>query len=106
MKSEFEARPVYLQKDNRIKAHFMTCFIALLVLRILEYKLDHKFTYPEIIDCLSEMDFTKLKDSGYVPSYTRTDLTDALHEVFGFRTDFEILSMSKMKKIFAITRNA
>lgn len=104
MKSEFEARPVYLQKDNRIKAHFMTCFIALLVLRILEYKLDHKFTYPEIIDCLSEMDFTKLKDSGYVPSYTRTDLTDALHEVFGFRTDFEILSMSTMKKIFAITR--
>ena len=106
MKSEFEARPVYLQKDNRIKAHFMTCFIALLVLRILEYKLDHKFTYPEIIDCLSEMDFTKLKDSGYVPSYTRTDLTDALHEVFGFRTDFEILSMSTLKKIFAITRNA
>ena len=106
MKSEFEARPVYLQKDNRIKAHFMTCFIALLVLRILEYKLSHEFTYPEIIDCLSEMDFTKLKDSGYVPSYTRTDLTDALHEVFGFRTDFEILSMSTMKKIFAITRNA
>ena len=106
MKSEFEARPVYLQKDNRIKAHFMTCFNALLVLRILEKRLDHKYTYPEIIDCLSEMDFTKLKDTGYIPSYTRTDLTDALHDAFGFRTDYEILSTGAMKKIFSLTKKA
>ena len=106
MKSELQARPVYLQKDNRIKAHFMTCFIALLVLRILESRLDHKYTYPEIIDCLSEMDFTKLKDTGYIPSYMRTDLTDSLHEAFGFRTDYEILSMGAMKKIFAHTKKA
>ena len=104
MKSEFQARPVYLQKDNRIKAHFMTCFIALLILRILEKRLEYKHTYPEIIDCLAEMDFTKLKDSGFIPSYTRTDLTDALHEAFGFRTDFEILSPMAMKKIFALTK--
>ena len=106
MKSELQARPVYLQKDNRIKAHFMTCFIALLVLRILESRLDYKYTYPEIIDCLSEMDFTKLKDTGYIPSYTRTDLTDALHAAFGFRTDYEILSMGAMKNIFALSKKS
>ena len=106
MKSEFLARPVYLKRDDRIKAHFMTCFIALLVLRVLENKIDHQFTYPEIIDCLSEMDFTKMKDSGYVPSYTRTDLTDKLHDVFGFRTDYEIITPEAMKKIFAITKKA
>ena len=106
MKSEFQARPVYLQKDNRIKAHFMTCFIALLILRILETKLDHKYTYQELIDCLSEMDFTHLGDSGYIPSYKRTDLTDAIHDAFAFRTDFEILSPVAMKKIIAFTKKA
>ena len=106
MKSEFQARPVYLQKDNRIKAHFMTCFIALLILRILETKLGHKYTYQELIDCLSEMDFTHLGDSGYIPSYKRTDLTDAIHDAFAFRTDFEILSPVAMKKIIAFTKKA
>ena len=84
----------------------MTCFIALLIIRILEIKLNHKYTYPEIIDCLSEMDFTKLKDTGYIPSYTRTDLTDTLHDTFGFRTDYEILSMSSMKNIFSLTKKS
>ena len=106
MKSEFCARPVYLKRDDRIKAHFMTCFIALLVLRILEHKIDHEFTYPDIIDCLSEMDFTKIKDTGYIPSYTRTNLTDKLHDTFGFRTDYEIITPEGMKKIFAKTKKA
>ena len=106
MKSEFQARPVYLQKDNRIKAHFMTCYIALLILRILETKLDHKYTYQELIDCLSEMDFTRLGDSGYIPSYKRTNLTDAIHDAFAFRTDYEILSPGALKKIIASTKKA
>ena len=106
MKSEFKARPVYLQKDNRIKAHFMTCFISLLILRILENKLGFRYTYQELIDCLSEMDFTRLGESGYIPSYKRTNLTDAIHDVFAFRTDYEILSQGAMKKIFALTKNA
>ena len=104
MKSEFQARPVYLQKDSRIKAHFMTCFIALLVLRILEDKLGYKYTYQEIIDCLSGMNFTKLKETGYIPSYKRTNLTDDIHDVFSFRTDYEILSPAYLKKIFALTK--
>ena len=106
MKSEFLARPVHLSRDDRIKAHFLTCFIALLILRILEHKIDHQFTYPEIIDCLSEMDFTKIKNSGYIPSYTRTNLTDTLHDVFGFRMDYEIITPEVMKKIFASTKKS
>ena len=106
MKSEFLARPVYLKREDRIKAHFLTCFIALLILRILEHKIAHEFTYPEIIECLSGMDFTKIKEAGYIPSYTRTDLTDKLHEVFGFRTDYEIMVPEAMKKIFSLTKKA
>lgn len=104
MKSEFQARPVYLQRDDRIKAHFLTCFISLLILRILEYKIDHAFTYPDIIACLAEMDFSKVKSLGYIPAYTRTDLTDKLHEAFGFRTDYEILAPEVVKKIISLTK--
>ena len=52
MKSEFEARPVYLSREDRIKAHFMTCFLALLIFRILEKKLDEKYTVNEIIETI------------------------------------------------------
>lgn len=106
MKSEFKARPVYLQRDNRIKAHFTTCFIALMFLRILEKTLKGKYTYTKIIDTLSDICFCKIQDKGYIPAYTRSDITDALHEAFHFRTDFEIISDSGMKKIFAETKKS
>lgn len=99
MKSEFKARPVYLSKDDSIRAHFTTCFIALMILRILEKKLDEKFTVNDIIQHLREMNFIESIGNGYIPTYVRDDLTDSLHEKFGFRTDYEILSNKKFKKI-------
>jgi transposase len=105
MKSEFKARPVYLSRDDRIKAHFMTCFIALLIYRLLEKKLGEKFTCSQIISELREMNFFKIRGEGYVPAYVRTDFTDALHEAFGFRTDYEIVPMASMKKIIKGTKN-
>ena len=104
MKSEFKARPVYLSRDDRIKAHFTTCFLALLIYRILEKKLEDKYTCSEIIDGLVDMNFFELKGEGYSPSYTRTDFTDSLHDAFGFRTDYEITTYSQMKKIFKLTQ--
>lgn len=104
MKSEFKARPVYLSRDDRIKAHFTTCFLALLIYRFLEKKLKDKFTCSEIIQGLVDMNFFELKGEGYTPSYTRTDFTDSLHDAFGFRTDYEITTFSQMKKIFKLTQ--
>ena len=104
MKSEFKARPVYLSRDDRIKAHFTTCFLALLIYRFLEKKLEDKFTCSEIIQGLVDMNFFELKGEGYTPSYTRTDFTDSLHDAFGFRTDYEITTSSQMKKIFKLTQ--
>lgn len=94
-----KSRPVYLSRDNRIQAHFLTCFLALLIFRILEKKLDEEFTCPEIISELRKMKVLEVPSAGYIPTYTRTDLTDKLHETFGFRTDTEIISATKMKKI-------
>ena len=104
MKSEFKARPVYLSRDDRIKAHFTTCFLALIIYRYLEKKLGEKFTCHEIITGLRNMNFNSIPNEGYIPTYTRTDFTDALHETFGFRTDYEIVSPKQMKKIFKDTK--
>lgn len=104
MKSEFKARPVYLQKDNRIEAHFLTCFIALMFIRILENKTGNKLTIEELIDTLREYNFYHYEGSGYVPTYTRNDATDILHEAFGFRTDYQINGEKNMKKIIKNTK--
>lgn len=99
MKSEFEARPVYLQRDDRIRAHFLTCFISLMIYRILEKQLGEKHTCSEIISTLRNMDMRQLEDHGYIPNYKRTDLTDALHENAGFRTDYELTTPKSMAGI-------
>ena len=104
MKSEFKARPVFLKNNDRIKAHFITCFISLIIYRLLEKRLNEEFTCHEIISGLRNMDFFDVKGEGYVPTYTRNDFTDALHETFGFRTDYEIVTTSIMKKIFKDTK--
>ena len=99
MKSEFKARPVYLSREDRIKAHFVICYISLLIHRLLEKKIEEKFSSSEIIYCLRNMNLLNHGIDGYEPIYTRTDLTDLLHEKFGFRTDYEITSHMEMKKI-------
>ena len=99
MKSEFKARPVYLSRDDRIQAHFMTCYISLLIHRLLEKKLDEKYTSNDIIETLRNMNLCKEDSEGYIPAYKRTDLTDKLHEKSGFRTDYEITTEKNMKKI-------
>jgi transposase len=105
MKSEFKARPVYLKRDDRIKAHFTTCFISLLIYRILEKKLEEKFTCSQIVSELRDMNMLEVSGEGYVPAYTRTDFTDALHDTFGFRTDYHITAYNSMKKIFKDSKN-
>jgi transposase len=99
MKSEFKARPVYLSRDDRITAHFTTCFLSLVLHRYLEKRLEEKYTASEIIDCLRNMNLANNNGTGYIPVYTRSDLTDSLHDKFNFRTDFEIIKNNDMKKI-------
>lgn len=103
MKSEFKARPVYLNRDDRIVAHFMTCFLSLIIFRFLEKKLGNKYTCSEIINGLRDINFFEIKGEGYIPTYTRTDFNDDLHEAFGFRTDYQIITKSTMKNIFSRT---
>lgn len=100
MKTDFDARPVYVRRDDRIKAHFLTCFLALLIYKYLEKKVNRggrHFTTEEIVGTLRSMDFLGIAGEGYVPAYTRTDLTNHLHGSAGFRTDTQIVTRQKMR---------
>ncbi len=99
MKTDFSARPVYLQDENRIKAHFLICFLALLSYRILEKKLDYQYTCEEILNTLKAMNFAEIQEQGFIPLYKRLKITDDLHEVCGFRTDYQFITKSQMKTI-------
>ena len=106
MKTEFKARPVYVQTGDHIKAHFLTCFLSLFVFRILEKILDEAFTCTEISDTLRGMTMARPGEKlGYIAGYTRTDLTDRLHETAGFRTDYEIINDINTKKIIRKTKH-
>lgn len=104
MKTEFEARPVYVRREDRIKAHFLVCYMALLLLRLMEKKLNSTYTSSQIIDSLREYRLLKIGGQGYIPEYIRTDLTDRMHEVFKFRTDTQIVPSSLMRNIIKNTK--
>ena len=99
MKTDFSARPVYLQDENRIKAHFLICFLALTVYRYLEKKLDLKYTCEELLDTLKAMNFAGIQEQGFLPLYQREKITDDLHEACGFRTDYQFITKRKMRTI-------
>lgn len=96
---------MYLQRDNRIQAHFITCFIFLVIYRLLEKKLYEKFTCNEVISELREMNFYEIPYEGYVPTYIRRDLTDVLHDAFGLHTDYQIVISRMMKNMSKTTKN-
>ena len=104
LKTDFESRPVYVRREDRIRAHFLTCYLALLVFRLLEKKVGNGFTSAQIIKALRDYNLLKVNGVGYIPEYKRTLLTDRLHEVFGFRTDTQIVPTKKMRSIIALTK--
>lgn len=99
LKTEFEARPVYVSREDRIKAHFLTCFLSLLIYRLLEKKLGNKYTCEKLLEKLKEMNFADIEGQGFMPLYKRDKITDSLHDVCGFRTDWQFITKEKMRSI-------
>lgn len=99
MKTDFSARPIYLQDENRIKAHFLICFLSLISYRYLEKKLDNKYTCETILETLKAMNFASIEDQGFIPLYKRQKITDALHDTCNFRTDYQFITKRQMKTI-------
>lgn len=99
MKTDFDARPVYVSREDRIKAHFLTCFLALLHFRMLKQALKTPCTTEQLLYVLRSMNFAEIEEQGFMPVYERQKLTDELHEVCGFRTDYQFITKRKMKEI-------
>ena len=104
MKTDFEARPVYLSREDRINAHFLTCFLSLLIYRLLERELRSEYTCETILDTLRNMNFADIEEQGFMPLYERTKLTDDLHDICGFQTSFRFITKSTMKTIEKLSK--
>lgn len=105
MKEDLGSRPAFVRTEDHIKAHFMTCYLSLTVYRLLEKAVGEDYTCNQLIQTLRSMKMTLLSSAGgYIPSYTRTELTDTLHQVFGFRTDYEIITKTSMRTLIKNTK--
>lgn len=104
LKTDFKARPVYLKRDDRIKAHFTTCFLSLLIYRILEKKLNEEYTTQKIITTLRNMNSIKIDGLGYKQIYAKTHITTELNEKFNINIDQSFISLQNMKKILKETK--
>lgn len=104
MKTDFEARPVCVRREDCIQAHFLICFLSLLVYRLLEKKLVGTYTCCEILDTLRSFKFADVQGQGFMPVYEVTELTDRLHDLLGFATDYEFLTKSRMKTIEKLSK--
>lgn len=99
MKTDFEARPVYLAREDRIKAHFLTCFLALLHFRLLKRSLNNTYTTEQLLQSLKGINFADIEEQGYMPVYERTAMTDDLHQACAFRSDYQFITKRRMKEI-------
>ena len=104
LKTDFSARPVFVRREDRVQAHFLTCFLSLLLFRLLEKKLPVKFTSDQILTALKNFYFADIQSQGFMPLYPRESITDALHETAGFRTDLQFIRKSKMREILKLSK--
>lgn len=104
MKTDFSARPVYVQREDRIQAHFLVCFLALLIYRLLEKKLEKKYTCENILTTLRNYEFADIQGQGFMPIYESNSITDALYKICGFETDYEFITKRKMKEIQKLSK--
>ncbi|MDE6555830.1 MAG: IS1634 family transposase [Duncaniella sp.] len=103
-KSEFDARPVYLRREDRIRAHFAICFVALLLLKAFQKQInegldrEQQYSSEQIINALSAMDYNVVRGTGYVPAYNATPLRSKCCNVSGVNIDTQIVVNRKMRQ--------
>lgn len=99
-KSTLEARPVYVSREDRIDAHFLTCFIALAVIRLIQKKTDRQYSAERIIECLNKIACSNEQDNLYLFDY-RSEISDTIGNVFGIDFTKKRLRLSEIKNILA-----
>jgi transposase len=102
-KSDLEARPVYLSREDRIQAHFLICFTALAIMRILEHRLGSSYSVSAIIESLCSVSCSRLEENWYVFDYAN-EITEAIREKLGIDLSRKYLRLGEIKKILGDTK--
>lgn len=103
-KSDLEARPVFVSTEDHIQAHFFTCFVALIIARILEQKTEHKYSITKLLESLGKAECTYMQQNYYLFDYFDDILKD-IGITFGIDFSTRIRSLGEIKKILADTKN-
>ena len=102
MKTNFDARPVFLRKPERIRAHFLICYTALLIYRLMECKLDDNLTHvttSNLIKTLRNMNVVNMDDMYYKSIYSGSQALDALEKCFELQLNRKYYRPSDLNKI-------
>jgi transposase len=99
-KGTIEARPVYVSRADRIGAHFLTCFIALVIIRIIQKKTGRKYSPEKIIECLNSISCSNEQDNLYLFDY-RSKISDAIGNCLGIDFTKKRLCRAEIKNILA-----
>jgi transposase len=102
-KSDLEARPVYLSREDHIQAHFLICFVALAIVRILEHRLSGTYSVSAIIESLCSVSCSRLEENWYVFNYA-DEITEAIREKLGLDLSRKYLRLGEIKRILGGTK--
>ena len=97
-KSNLETRPVYVWTKEHIEAHFLTCFISLVIIRLLEYKTNRKYSTRKMIDSLKKFNSTNIEHDIYLQNFSN-DVIKNFEEIFDVNLSRKYLTLSEIKKI-------
>lgn len=104
IKSEFSARPIFLKLENHIHAHFLICFVALLIFRLLEFKLNKKFPATQIRETLRNYCCSHIDENYYLFDF-RNNIIKEIENIFNVDFSNKILTTSEIKKILKENKN-
>ena len=113
-KTFLDARPVYLSRQDRIKSHFLICFLSMVIVKILQRQLieanpgayrDQPLTIDSLVETLQNLRFGAIPGNNYIPMFTRTELTDQLQQLVGLQLDNEIISSRAMTAAYRHVNN-
>ena len=108
-KTHLEARPVYLSRQDRIRSHFLICYLAMVILKILQQQVmkanmeiykNNPLSIDELIHTLQSFMFGRLPGNNYMPMFERTTLTDQLQRLYNIEANGQIIKSQKMNAIY------
>jgi len=104
-KSELETRPIYVKRDDRIKAHFLICFISLVIVRLVQKRTNHEFSIEQLIETMNNISCSHESENLYLFDH-QSDVADALSKAFGIDFSMLRLTRSDIRKNIGAVKNA